>query len=169
MANGINALAGAGARVVMDDLSFFSEPKFEDGLIAETVKSFATGGRVYVSVGGEPRPAALPGVVQPVDRPDFPDRDYPAVHNYLPGSTDIGNTFDVPPFCSLSVTLQWNNRFGAASDDFDLFIARTSDFVIVASSTEFQTGTQDPLEAAASPTRPGRPSPSSSRCRSSSS
>ena len=44
MANGINALAAAGARVVMDDLSFFFEPKFEDGLIAETVRSFATGG-----------------------------------------------------------------------------------------------------------------------------
>ena len=79
---------------------------------------------------------------------NFPDGDYPAVHNYAPGSIDIGNTLVVPPSCSLTVVLQWNNRFGAASDDFDLFIARTSDFVVVAASTDFQTGTQDPLEAA---------------------
>jgi subtilisin family serine protease len=147
MANGINALAAAGARVVVDDLSFFSEPKFEDGLIAETVRSFATGGRVYVSSAGNRAQQHYRAGYNPVTGQNFPDSDYPAVHNYLPGSTDIGNTLLVPPFCSLSVTLQWNNRFGAASDDFDLFIARSSDLAILAASGEFQTGTQDPLEA----------------------
>ena len=88
---------------------------------------------------------------------NFPDGNYPAVHNYAPGSIDIGNTLVVPPSCSLTVILQWNNRFGAASDDFDLFIARTSDFVIVAASTEFQTGTQDPLEAASFTNTTGSP------------
>jgi subtilisin family serine protease len=147
MANGINALAAAGARVVVDDLSFFFEPKFEDGLIAETVRSFATGGRVYVSAAGNQAQAHYRAVYSPVAGQNFPDSDYPAVHNYFPGNTDIGNTLAVPPFCSLTVILQWNNRFGAASDDFDLFIARSSDFAILAASGEFQTGTQDPLEA----------------------
>ena len=146
MANGINALAAAGARVVMDDLSFFFEPKFEDGLIAETVRSFATGGRVYVSSAGNRAQQHYRATYSPVTGQNFPDGDYPAVHNYAPGSIDIGNTLVVPPFCSLTVILQWNNRFGAASDDFDLFIARTSDFFIFAASAEFQTGTQDPLE-----------------------
>ena len=63
----------------------------------------------------------------------------------------------MPPFCSLTVFLQWNNRFGAASDDFDLFIARTSDFSIFAASTEFQTGTQDPLEATSFTNTTGSP------------
>ena len=157
MANGINALAGAGARVAMDDLSFFFEPKFEDGLIAETVRSFATGGRVYVSSAGNRAQQHYRATYTPVTGQNFPDGDYPAVHNYAPGSIDIGNTLVVPPSCSLTVVLQWNNRFGAASDDFDLFIARTSDFVVVASSTEFQTGTQDPLEAASFTNSTGSP------------
>jgi hypothetical protein len=63
----------------------------------------------------------------------------------------------VPPFCSLSVILQWNNRFGAAADDFDLFIARSSDFVILDASVQFQTGTQDPLEAAVFTNTTGSP------------
>jgi subtilisin family serine protease len=147
MANGINALAAAGARVVVDDLAFFGEPKFEDGLIAETVRSFATGGRVYVSAAGNQAQQHYRARYSPVAGQNFPSSDYPAVHNYLPGSTDIGNTLVVPPFCSLIVILQWNNPFGAAADDFDLFIARSSDSAILAASGEFQTGTQDPLEA----------------------
>ena len=103
MANGINALAAAGARVVMDDLSFFFEPKFEDGLIAETVRSFATGGRVYVSSAGNRAQQHYRATYTPVTGQNFPDSDYPAVHNYLPGSIDIGNTLVVPPFCSLTV------------------------------------------------------------------
>ena len=147
MANGINALAAAGARVVVDDLSFFFEPKFEDGLIADTVRSFATDGRIYVSSAGNRAQQHYRAGYSPATGQNFPDSHYPAVHNYLPGSTDIGNTLFVPPFCSLTVILQWNNRFGAAADDFDLFIARSSDFVILAASVEVQTGTQVPLEA----------------------
>ena len=124
-----------------------SRPKFEDGLIADTVRSFATDGRVYVSSAGNRAQQHYRAGYSPVTGQNFPDSKYPAVHNYLPGSTDIGNTLVVPPFCSLTVILQWNNRFGAAADDFDLFIARSSDFVILAASAEFQTGTQDPLEA----------------------
>ena len=103
MANGINALAAAGARVVVDDLAFFGEPKFEDGLIAETVRSFATGGRVYVSAAGNQAQEHYRAAYSPVTGQNFPGSDYPAVHNYLPGSIDIGNTLVVPPFCSLIV------------------------------------------------------------------
>jgi len=157
MANGINALAAAGARVVVDDLAFFGEPKFEDGIIAETVRSFATGGRVYVSAAGNQAQQHYRAGYSPVTGQNFPDSVYPAVHDYLPGTTDMGNTLAVPPFCSLSVILQWNNRFGAAADDFDLFIARSSDFVILAASADFQTGTQDPLEAAVFTNTTGSP------------
>jgi subtilisin family serine protease len=157
MVNGINALAAAGARVVVDDLAFFGEPKFEDGIIAETVRSFAMGGRLYVSAAGNQAQQHYRAGYTPVTGQNFPDSEYPAVHNYLPGSTDIGNTLVVPPFCSLIVILQWNNRFGAAADDFDLFIARSADFAIVAASAEFQTGTQDPIEATAFTNATGSP------------
>jgi hypothetical protein len=47
---------------------------------------------------------------------------------------------------SIAVTLQWNNPWGAAADDFDLIIARSSDVALLAASVDEQTGTQDPIE-----------------------
>jgi hypothetical protein len=52
MVNGINALAAAGARVVVDDILFFDEPKFQDGMIAQAARNFASGGKVYVTSAG---------------------------------------------------------------------------------------------------------------------
>jgi hypothetical protein len=98
MANGINALAAAGARVVVDDLSFFFEPKFEDGLIAETVRSFATGGRVYVSSAGNRAQQHYRAGYSPVTGQNFPDSDYPAVHNYLPAGTTSATPSRCRPF-----------------------------------------------------------------------
>ena len=98
MANGINALAAAGARVVMDDLSFFFEPKFEDGLIAETVRSFATGGRVYVSSAGNRAQQHYRAGYSPVTGQNFPDSDYPAVHNYLPAASTSATPSSCRPF-----------------------------------------------------------------------
>ena len=147
MVKGINALAAAGARVIVDDLAFFGEPKFEDGPIADAVRNFATGGRLYVSAAGNQAQEHYRAGYSRVTGQNFPNGDYPAVHTYAPGSIDIGNTVVVPPSCSLVVILQWNNRFDAASDDFDLVIARSSDFAVLAGSFGFQTGTQDPIEA----------------------
>ncbi len=146
MANGINALAAAGARVVVDDLSFFSEPKFEDGIIADAVKSFATNGRLYVSSAGNRAQQHYRSGYNRLTGLNFPSSDYPAVHDYSSG--DFGNTVVVPPFCGLVVFLQWNNRFGAAADDFDLFILRESDSAIVGGSVSEQLGNGDPIEAA---------------------
>jgi hypothetical protein len=139
-----------------DDLSFFFG-RVRGRSHRRDREKLATGGRVYVSSAGNRAQQHYRATYTPVTGQNFPDGDYPAVHNYAPGTIDIGNTFVVPPFCSLTVILQWNNRFGAASDDFDLFIARTSDFFIVATSTEFQTGTQDPLEAAGFTNSTGSP------------
>lgn len=68
--------------------------------------------------------------------------------NYLPGGIDIANSLVVPNGCSLTVLLHWNNPQGAASDDFDLVIARSSDGSLIASSLASQNRSQSPFEAA---------------------
>ena len=161
MVNAINALAAAGARVVVDDLGFLFEPKFEDGMIAETVKNFATNGRVYVSSAGNDAHRHYRAPYNRLPGLNFPSDEFPAAHNYSSG--DIGNTVVVPPLCALFVVLQWNNRFGASGDDFDLFIARESNSAILAFSARPQSGDGDPLEVAAFSIRPDLPSPPSSR------
>jgi hypothetical protein len=51
-ATGIQALATAGAKVVADDLGFFDEPFFQDGLVAEAVDAVEANGVAYFSAAG---------------------------------------------------------------------------------------------------------------------
>ncbi|HEV8676619.1 MAG TPA: S8 family serine peptidase [Methylomirabilota bacterium] len=144
MVNGINALAAAGARVVVDDITFLDEPKFQDGMIAQTARTFATNGRLYVTAAGNERQRHYRAFYNRLTGQSFPTPSYPAVHDY--GGGDMGNTLTLPAGCEVLVVLQWNNPNGAANDDFDLFLARSSDKAVLAASTGFQTGTQNAIE-----------------------
>ncbi|HMH50664.1 MAG TPA: DUF4214 domain-containing protein [Candidatus Acidoferrum sp.] len=146
MVQGINALRNAGARVIVDDVSFLGEPKFQDGMVAQTIRAFARAGGIYVGAAGNfTKQHYRATYVRTTGAPPG----WAGTHNYLPADRDIGNTVLVPPHCSLVVALQWNNPSGAARDDFDLFIARSSDGATVAFSVTVQDGTQNPFEAAA--------------------
>ncbi len=51
-ANGIQALANAGAKVIADDLGYYDEPFFQDGLIAQAIDTVESQGAAYFSAAG---------------------------------------------------------------------------------------------------------------------
>ncbi len=51
-ANGIQALAGAGAKVIADDLGYYDEPFFQDGLLAQAIDTVESQGVAYFSAAG---------------------------------------------------------------------------------------------------------------------
>ena len=51
-ATGIQALATAGAQVIADDVSYFDEPFFQDGLVAQAVNTVNAAGVSYFSAAG---------------------------------------------------------------------------------------------------------------------
>jgi hypothetical protein len=51
-ANGIEKLAAAGAKVIADDIGYFDEPFFQDGLEAQAIATVAAQGVAYFSAAG---------------------------------------------------------------------------------------------------------------------
>ena len=146
MANNIQALADAGCNIIVDDYYYPDEPVFQDGIIAQKVNALAAAGVLYFSAagnegggfevwegdfmaGGQPVPALPPGT---------------DLHRYL-GYPGPGNKI-VTPSSIGEYTLKWSDPAGQSSNDYDLFILNASADQVVASSTNVQNGTQDPLE-----------------------
>jgi hypothetical protein len=51
-ANGVTALAAAGAKVIADDIGYFSEPFFQDSLVGQAIDTVASHGVAYFSAAG---------------------------------------------------------------------------------------------------------------------
>ncbi len=51
-ANGVTALAAAGATVIADDVGYFDEPFFQDGIVAQAIDSANAKGVAYFSAAG---------------------------------------------------------------------------------------------------------------------
>jgi hypothetical protein len=60
-AAGIRALAAAGSQVIVDDIIYFAEPMFEDGIIAQAVDDVHAGGVAYFSSAGNDAAGAATG------------------------------------------------------------------------------------------------------------
>ncbi|MCH7625549.1 MAG: hypothetical protein IIC83_06465, partial [Chloroflexi bacterium] len=147
MVNAINYLAGTafggtGADIIVDDLGFFGEPFFEDGLIAQAVQNVVDNGTIYVSSAGNSADAHFEG--------DFVDNG-DELHNF--GGDDTGMSVTIPTGETMTAVLQWNDQFGFSGQDYDLY-ACTPGFTPNSEeveeecffSTDFQEGDGDPLE-----------------------
>ena len=146
MITGLNQLAAAGARVIVDDLTFFDQPHFEEGPIAQTVNVHAGNGIVLATSAGNF--AASTG-----DRGHY-EADYLGFGQGVGGGTNDPHDFgsgellqfvDVPAGRVGVVFLQWSNPFGQSGDDYDLYVL-DSNLIFIGSSTDAQDGNDNPVE-----------------------
>ncbi len=135
----VRCLTAAGARVIVDDLGFFSEPYFEDGDLAKSVRAAVQAGVSYHTAAGNAAQVHYESVFQP-----SPQK--PEYHNFgTGGAIDNTNGVAIPPGGSLLCVLQWDNPFGGANDDYNLLLVDQNRGVVAMSDGK-QNGRQDPIE-----------------------
>ena len=136
-----------GCDIIVDDISYFDEPVFQDGLIAQAVNDVTANGALYFSA------AANSGNLTSGTSGTW-EGDFTASTAFITtakGSLPL-NTFGTLPYDTLTsspssgVWLHWADPNGGSTNDYDLFILNSTSTTVKCASVGVSTGTQDPLE-----------------------
>ena len=155
MAENIEALCEAGANVIVDDIGYTVEAVFQDDIIAKGVNAAVAGGCFFFSAGGND--GNLTDGTTGVWEGDYAagsalvvDGETLGVRHDFGGGVEA-NEMSGSGFSGVrAIVLQWADPLGASANDYDLFLVN-EDGDVIASSTDTQDGTQDPIESILSP------------------
>jgi hypothetical protein len=115
----IDSLRACGAKVLVDDVLYYAEPMFQDGVVAQAAQAAVDAGIPYFSSAGN---YGRVGVDESyVD--GAPGDDGNDFHQFAPGSQVANIT--LPPGCGVRLVLQWAEPFDGtlgqgASSDYDI-------------------------------------------------
>lgn len=149
-ADNILALAAAGCKVIVDDVSWSDEGVFQDSVIAQAVNSVTASGVIYFSSAANS--GNLTNNSSTTYEGDFLDGG--AGTGVLAGAGNVHNfgTVGSPVLYNTllagadAFTLQWSDPLNGAGNDYDLYVLNAAGTSILAASTDTQDGTQNPIE-----------------------
>lgn len=149
----IRALRAAGADIIVDDVIYYGESPFQDGVVAQAVIDVTNDGALYFSSAGneqnvDDRTAGnwegdyVPsgqtiGKYAGVAHDFAPGEAVQALNPVSPDSAD--------PFNPKPAILQWADPLGGSSNDYDLY-AVAADGTVLAFSNDVQNGDDDAFE-----------------------
>jgi|GEM_PF-5497281 len=134
MANIINTLSTSSqCKIIVDDIGFYKdEPFFEDGDVSQAIKNFQTNGGTYVSAAGN-------------DAQNMYSCSQPSIKTtgnkkwvQFTGS-DTALTFKIKNYGAFIITLQWDDAWGNAPDDYNLYLYDIN-WNLINSSSNSQSG-----------------------------
>lgn len=128
--------------VIFDDLGFYDEPYFEDGPVAQAVANIVNN-VVYISSAGNDGVLHYMGVYNDVSTTSTA---WPYSLHAFSGK-DVSMQLVIPPQTTIAVFLEWSDKWGQASDDYDLYLYNADLSDNIAASTTRQNGHNNPYEA----------------------
>jgi hypothetical protein len=143
-----------GCDVIVDDVFYFAEAVFQDGIVAQAVDQVVADGAVYFSSAGNSGNLndGTSGVWEGdyvASTAELTVRDTGgavvstgSLHDFGGGASSNEVVGMAPSF----VTLHWSDPLGGSANDYDLCVLDATLTVIHECSMEFQTGSQDPFE-----------------------
>ena len=150
-ATNIQALRNTyGCNIILDDVGYFDEPAFQDGIAAQAVDAVTASGALYFSAAGNS--GSLAKGTSGVFEGDFNDAGSAVftggskagtIHNFGTVASPVNG--DIITEEGEVYNLNWSDPEGASSNDYDLFLISSSG-TVKQSSTNAQTGTQNPYE-----------------------
>lgn len=151
-AHNIGVLQSDGCNIIVDDVFYFDEPVFQDGIVAQAVNTVTAAGALYFSSAGNEGNVSVN--TSGYFEGDFNDTGSPAftfpggaktgtIHNFGTVATPVNG--DIIKSTGETYTLNWADPQGTSANDYDLFLV-SSTGTIKASSTNIQNGTQNPFE-----------------------
>ena len=136
-----------GCDIIVDDVSYFDESVFQDGLIAQAVNDVNANGALYFSA------AANSGNLTSGTSGTW-EGDFVASGSTITSAKGVLplNKFGTLAYDSLTsaasngVWLHWADPNAGSTNDYDLFILNSTGTTVKCASVGASTGTQDPLE-----------------------
>jgi hypothetical protein len=120
-ANGILALAAAGSKVIVDDVSYFDEPFFQNGVVAQAIQTVEAEGVTYVTAAGNEGSNGYQAAWTPIsgtfDGQTLTDAESFGGSLVQTISINTEGTGNAVP-----LLLEWNQAYGAATSDLEILV-----------------------------------------------
>ncbi len=153
-ANGITALAAAGAKVIVDDVGYFDEPFFQDSLVGEAIDTVEGQGVAYFSAAGNDGRIAYDNTNPSFGTPSGPPNTGEMLLNFDTSGATTTTSLPVTipaglvPGEFVVIVVEWDQPYvtgapssGGATSQIDLCVDVTSGSDEIVNGNAFGTGT----------------------------
>jgi hypothetical protein len=133
-----------GADIIVDDIFYFADPFFQDGLITQGINDATAAGATYFTLAGNHHIVINGNAVGSYEAPAFRPMACPAglglpgdCHDFDPGdNADSRSAFTVTPGGRLDIDFQWAEPLFGVETDLDIYLVNNVDNLLRASTAD---------------------------------